>query len=111
MLNNVDLKQAIEVQAIEYDAEVNVAVEPSIDTKTDQVHEDDCELAEEIDLEEFKGKFFPEKHLQELAINFISAREPEIREEDNIENIDKNFPNVEGMIKSVFPQILAEENS
>ena len=76
-LSNVDTKHTNEVQAIEYHTEMNVAVDPSSDTKTAEIHEDDCESADEIDEDEFKGKFLPEKHMQELAVNFVSARHPE----------------------------------
>ena len=111
MLSNVETKHANEVQAIEYHTEINVVVEPITDIEANEVHEDDCELVDEIDEKEYKEKFLPEKHMQELAVNFVSARNPESSEEDIIENLDENFPNVESMIKSVFPQLLAEENS
>ena len=111
MLSNVDTKHTNEVQAIEYHTEMNVAVEPSSDTKTAEIHEDDCESADEIDEDEFKGKFLPEKHMQELAVNFVSIRNPEVREEELVADLDQDFPNVESMIKSAFPQLLAEENS
>ena len=111
MLSNVDTKHANKVQEIKYRTEMNVAVEPITDTKTNEVHEDDCEMVDEIHEELYKGKFLPEKHMQELAVNFVSARNPESSEEDYIDNLDKSFLNVESIIKSVFPQLLAEENS
>ena len=49
--------------------------------------------------------------MQELAVNFVLVRNPEAWEEELAANLDQDFPNVESMIKSVFPQLLAEENS
>ena len=80
------------------------------ETIINEVHEDHCELADEIDENEFKGKFFPEKTCKNSRLIFVSVRNPETRKEENIENIDKDFPNV-GMIKPIFPQLLDEENS
>ena len=37
-------------------------------------------MADEIDEEEFKGKFLSEKHMQELAVYFVSVRNHETRE-------------------------------
>ena len=46
-----------------------------------------------------------------LAVNFISVNNPEAKEKELVKNLDKNFPNVDSMIKSVFTQFLAEKNS
>ena len=61
-----------------------------------------------IEEQEFKENYLPEKHLQELAVNFIVAEKKE--REQNIEKLDQEFSNVEGMIKGIFPQLIASDN-
>ena len=110
MFSNVETKPAIEVRAIEYHHEVNVAVEPITSTKINEVHEDECESADEIDEDQFKGKLMPEKNMQELTVNFVLVKNPVAREEEFVANLDQDFSNVERMIKSVFPQLLADNS-
>ena len=97
------------VQAIEYHPEMKEAMKTIIETGINVEHEDDCELADEIDEDEFKRKFLPEKHMRESSLNHDSVKNREIREEEKIENLDKDFPNVEGLIKSVFPRLLPKK--
>ena len=53
----------------------------------------------------------PEKHLQEIAVNFITVGRLEVKDEvRDTKNLDQDFPNVEGMIKGIFPQLLAGDN-
>ena len=48
---------------------------------------------------------------QDPEKNFISARNVELKPNvQDIEKLDQEFPNVDGMIKSVFPQLMADEN-
>ena len=103
------------VKAIEYpnESNVNTMTEPQtnieLETSTEQLN--DLELAPIIDEQEFKNNYLPEKHLQEIAVNFIAAGKIEVKEElRDIERLDQEFPNVEGMIKGIFPQILAGDN-
>ena len=84
-------------------------INDELETSTDPV--DEVELAPIVDEQEFKDCYLPEKHLQEIAVNFISVGKVEVKDEvSDTENLDQEFPNVEGMIKSIFPQLLAGDN-
>ena len=50
-------------------------------------------------------------HLQDVAVNFISVGKIEAKQEEkDYEKLDQEFPCVEGMITTVFPQLIASES-
>ena len=64
-----------------------------------------------VDEQEFKDKFLPETQLQDVAVNFISVGKIEVNlVEKAFEKLDQGFPSVEGMITTVFPQLIASES-
>ena len=64
-----------------------------------------------VDEQEFKDKFLPETQLQDVAVNFISVEKIEAKQvEKDFEKLDQEFPSVEGLITTMFPQLIANES-
>ena len=113
---NVDLFSTKEpLKAIEYQNESN-AVTMNDDRTKDELETskgtaDEVELAPIVVEQDFKENYLTEKHLQEIAVNFIAVERLEVNDEvHDTKNHDQDFPNVEGMIKGIFPQLLAGDN-
>ena len=84
------------IQAIEYHPDSIEVMEPVVETNIDRVDVDEVEFTEEIDFVEFKGKFLPEKHMHELAVNLISGRKTEGKTQvRDMANLEQEFPNIE----------------
>ena len=112
-VDRLSMKEAL--KAIKYPNESNVntmtenQTNNELETSIEQCDEE--ELAPIIDEQEFKDNYLPENHLQEIAVNFIAAGKREVKEElRDTERLDQEFPNVEGMIKGIFPELLAGDN-
>ena len=102
------------VKAIEYDV-ASSEMNPSddMDANTNDVENlvVELEFASVVDEQEFKDKFLPETHLQDVAVNFISVGKIEAKQEKkDFEKLDQEFPSVEDMITMVFPQLIASES-
>ena len=83
------------IQAIEYHPDSIEVMEPVVETNIDRVDVDEVEFTEEIDFVEFKGKFLPEKHMHELAVNLISGRKTEGKTQvRDMANLEQEFPNI-----------------
>ena len=54
----------------------------------------------QLSKKEFKENNLPEKHLQEIVVNFIQAGK--VEREQGSEKLDQEFSNVEGMIEVFF---------
>ena len=114
---NIDrFKSKDQLKAIEYSTKSKVdsvvnEVATTEDCPTSNVEEtledkeEESESAPIVEEQEFKENYLPEKHLQEIAVNFIVAGE--VEKEQDIEKLDQKFSNVEGMIKGIFPQLIA----
>ena len=103
------------MKAIEYQNESS-AVTTNDDQTKDELETstgtaDEVELAAIVDEQDFKENYLPENHLQDIAANFITVGRLEVKDEvRDTKNLDQDFPNVEGMIKGIFPQLLAGDN-
>ena len=66
-----------------------------------------------IDEDEFKESYLPEKHLTKIAVDFITtASQTNLTEaEISTEIARKEYTNIEEMVKQVFPQIIANDES
>ena len=96
MINYGDIKTADVILSKDYHHESKEIMETVVETNTNEVHRYEVEFEEEIEEDEFKGKFLPEKHIHKLAVNLFLVSETEVQSQvRDMVNLEQEFPNIE----------------